>query len=142
MSLVYLVQSDTTVGSLSKDRDRLNIINNRPKNKGFVKTYDSFKRLDKRVYKRFRRLVRVAKKSSFALDSNFAFRVVKDENHREFLARFGPMFSTSANRSGEGFDEEFAKAKADVIVIEKSGFKQRDSSKLFRLSHSKIRRLR
>ncbi|MGL2722019.1 Sua5 YciO YrdC YwlC family protein, partial [Helicobacter pylori] len=36
MALVYLAQSDTTIGLLSKDSEKLNALKNRPKNKSVL----------------------------------------------------------------------------------------------------------
>ncbi|MCQ2776087.1 Sua5 YciO YrdC YwlC family protein, partial [Helicobacter pylori] len=36
MALVYLAQSDTTIGLLSKDSEKLNALKNRPKNQSVL----------------------------------------------------------------------------------------------------------
>ncbi|WP_234697162.1 Sua5/YciO/YrdC/YwlC family protein [Nitrosophilus alvini] len=141
---VYLVQTDTTVGFLSQNRKRLSEIKNRPVEKPFLISVDSFKPLKKfaRVPKKFKKRVRRAKKTTFVYPNGKAVRVVRDDRHISFLKKFGWMYSTSANRSGKRFEREFAFEKADVIVEDQRGFFEGKASEILRLSQRKIKKLR
>jgi tRNA A37 threonylcarbamoyladenosine synthetase subunit TsaC/SUA5/YrdC len=144
MNKVYLVQTDTTVGFLSKDKKRLNEIKNRPLDKPVLMEVDSLETLKKfvRVPERFKKTVRRAKKTTFIYPNQESFRVVKDNRHLEFLKKFSWMYSTSANKTGEGFDEKWAREIVDVIVEDKRGFFNKEASKIFKLSKTSIKRVR
>lgn len=142
--IVYLTQTDTTVGFLSQNRDRLFAIKERDRDKPFLIVVDSFKTLQNfvRVPERFKKLVRDSKEVTFIYPNSLAIRVVKNQRHRDFLKRFKWSFSTSANLSGSGFDIEFAKESCDIIVFDIDEFSERSSSKIFKLSKFKLKRLR
>jgi len=140
----FLIQTDTTVGLLSKDAKRLSAIKKRDINKPFLISVSSFKELKEfaRVPKKYKKFVRRKKRATFIYPNTLAIRVVKDNPHSHFLKRFGWFYSTSANKSGENFDFDYIKDKVDIIVSDSSGFSIRNSSTLFRLSRVKKRRIR
>ena len=80
-NLVYLVQTDTTVGFCSANYKKLNSIKNRVENQKVLATIDSFKTLQKytRVPKKYRKLVRNTKKTTFIYPNLNSFRVI-DKN--------------------------------------------------------------
>ena len=141
---VYLVQTDTTVGFLSQNKERLSEIKNRPVEKPFLISVDSFDTLKKfaRVPKKFKKRVRRTRKTTFVYPNGKAARVVQEERHRSFLKRFGWMYSTSANRSGKRFERGFAFESCDVIVEDERGFFEGETSRILKISRKKIRRLR
>ena len=67
-------------------------------------------------------------------------RVVKECAHEEFLRQFDWLYSSSANLNGQSFDEEWAKAAADEVVDQ--NFSQNASSKIYKISKTKILRIR
>ena len=141
--MIYLAQTDTTVGFLSDKKEELQKI--KPRNdKPFLLTTTTFKTLKNlsRVPKQHKKTVRRAKKTTFIYPNNKAIRVIKDGLHEKFLKDFDYLYSTSANRSGKDFDEEFAKNIADVIVEDDRGFSQKKSSSLVKLSKNKKTKLR
>ncbi len=142
--LIYLAQTDTTVGFLSRNEKRLAEIKNRDPDKPFLIAVDGFGRLKSflRVPRSHRKLVRRSKKSTFVYPCGKAIRVVKDKEHLKFLKRFGWLYSTSANRSGGRYEEKFAKALADVVVEDCRGLYEGKPSSIYRLSKSKILKLR
>ena len=80
-SLVYLVQTDTTVGFSSSNDEKLSVVKQRPKSKKILHTVDSFKTLQEhtRVPKKYRKRVRNSKKTTF---------IYPNKNHLElFLKR-------------------------------------------------------
>jgi len=141
---VYLTQTDTTVGFLSQNREKLNIIKQRPVNQAVLREVDSLKTLKKfvRIPKKHRNLVRRAKKTTFIYPNKESFRVVKDEKHLEFLSKFEWMYSTSANLHSQKFDESWARKAADIIVENKQGFFEGKASKIYKINSLKIKKIR
>ena len=141
--MIYLAQTDTTVGFLSHYHKELQKI--KPRNdKPFLITTTTFKTLKNlaRVPKIHRKTVRRSKKTTFIYPNNKAIRVVKDGLHQKFLKDFDYLYSTSANKSGKDFEEDFAKNIADVIVKDKRGFSQKQASRLIKLSKRVKKKLR
>jgi tRNA A37 threonylcarbamoyladenosine synthetase subunit TsaC/SUA5/YrdC len=141
---VYLAQTDTTVGLLSKDKEKLNRIKNRPINQPILREVDSLDTLKTfvRVPKKFRKVVRRATKTTFIYPNKESFRVIKDEMHLEFLQKFKWFYSTSANRHKEKFDISWAKSVADVVVEDKRGLFEGEASKIIKLGKRRCKRLR
>ncbi len=141
---VFLVQTDTTVGVLSKDSKKLYDIKKRDKDKPFLISLGTFCELKSftRVPKDFRKNIRRAKKTTFVYPDKKAIRVVDDVNHKEFLSRFGWQYSTSANQSGRKFDFDYIKDKVDIIIHNPKGFSEKNSSTILQIGNKKIRRLR
>ena len=77
-SLVYLVQTDTTVGFSSSSDEKLSLVKQRPLSKKILNTVDSFSTLNKyvKVPKKFRKLVRNSKKTTFIYSNGNSFRVI------------------------------------------------------------------
>lgn len=104
----------------------------------------NFKKLQNltRVPTLFKKQIRRASKTTFIYPNNMAIRVVKDDLHNELLGKFDYLYSTSANLSGEQYNEDFAKSSADIIIEPKEGFCEKKASKIFKISKSKIKRVR
>jgi tRNA A37 threonylcarbamoyladenosine synthetase subunit TsaC/SUA5/YrdC len=141
--LVYLAQSDTTVGFLSQNSDKLYEIKSRHRGKPFIKVCDSLTTLKTltRVPKAHRKMVRNSKKTTFVYKKD-AIRVVKDKEHLRFLSKLRWCYSTSANLSGSSFDRDFAIKSADVLVCDIRGFFETTASKIYKLNRTKLKRLR
>ncbi|WP_457596024.1 Sua5 YciO YrdC YwlC family protein [Hydrogenimonas sp.] len=142
-SRVYLVQTDTTAGFLSQSAERLAAVKRRPTARPFLVALDSFGRVGRvgRVPEAHRAMVRRAKKSTFILPNGRSFRVVSPP-HRDFVTKFGWLYSTSANRHGEGFDPLFAKEACDVVVESKQGFFETRPSAIWRLGRNRKVKIR
>ena len=140
---IYLVQTDTTVGFLSQNKENLNKIKGRKKSRKILREVDSFETLKSfvRVPNKFKKVVRNAKKTTFIYPNEESFRVVKDERHLEFLKKFKWMYSTSANKTGCKFDEKWAREQADIIVEDKEFF-EGETSRIYKLSKDKIKKIR
>jgi tRNA A37 threonylcarbamoyladenosine synthetase subunit TsaC/SUA5/YrdC len=141
---IYLTQTDTTVGFLSQNKEKLNKIKNRPLNQPVLMEVDSLSTLKKftRVTNKFKNRVRRSKKTTFIYPNKKSFRVVKDKKHLEFLKKFEWMYSTSANLTGESFDENWAKEKANIIVEDKRGLFEGKASKIYKIGKNKIKKIR
>jgi tRNA A37 threonylcarbamoyladenosine synthetase subunit TsaC/SUA5/YrdC len=140
--MIYLAQTDTTVGFLSKDKSALNAVKKRPLDKPCILCTASLKELPSRVPSRYKNFVRRAKKTTFILQNGFSFRVVKEGAHAKFLKKTGAMYSTSANETGKSFDMDFAKSKADIIVDETKGFFEGKPSTILKLGKKRVKKIR
>ena len=165
--MLYLAQTDTTAGFLSKSQAEINKAKNRALQTPCILTMAYFSELLSlvRVPKVHKNLVRKARKTSFiyansrnssdkALKLNaknsqvfkgsLACRVVKDSPHSEFLAKNGAFFSSSANLHGEKFNAQ----KARQITLENNGkiiderLFEGKPSRLILLSKTKKRKIR
>ena len=140
--LVFLTQTDTTIGFVSQSAKRLTQIKLRPPHKHYIKAVDSLKTLQTftRIPHRYKGLVRRAKKTTFILPDGNSYRVVHDPHHLLLLQRLKWAYTTSANRSGEPYDEAFAKAQADVIITPLKA--NQTPSTIYKLGKETIQRIR
>ncbi len=142
--MLYLTQTDTTVGFLSKDRASIAKAKNRDINQPFLVTLSSLDKQKRlvRTPKRFKNLVRRSKKTTFLYTNKKAIRVVRDTPHSDFLDKFDFLYSSSANKHGYPFDYSFAYKKADIIIGDRDGFLQKSASSFYKLGKKKILKLR
>ena len=144
-SLVYLVQTDTTVGFSSSSDEKLSLVKQRSLSQKILNTVDSFFTLNKntRVPKKFRKNVRNSKKTTFIYPNGNSFRVVdKSLEFYYFINKFGILYSTSANKTSKNFEKEFAYEVAEIIVEDKKGFFETKASNLIKLSKKRLKKLR
>ena len=139
---VFLTSTDTTIGFVSQNSDKLNEIKQRPKEKKFIKAVNSLDTLKSmtRVPDMHKKMVRRAQKSTFIMKGE-SFRVINDEHHLLLLDRLQWAYTTSANLSGKEIDVEFATRNADII-IHPLNEKRSKASQIFKLGIKKIKRLR
>jgi tRNA A37 threonylcarbamoyladenosine synthetase subunit TsaC/SUA5/YrdC len=140
---IFLVQTDTTAGFLSKSSHKLSEAKRRKKGKEYLHSLSSFRELKEsvRVPKKWRRRVRNSEKVTY-LYKSIAYRVVNSGEHSRFLKRFGEMLSTSANISGDKFNREKTRDIADIICEDNRGIYESSSSEIVLLGREKRRRLR
>ena len=141
---VLLVQTDTTVGFLSQNAQSLAEIKERPLHKPFVQVTSTYKTLKTmaRIPIKHKNMIRRAKKKTFVYGNNKAIRVVKDTEHARFIKPFKWFYSTSANEKALSYDKEFAHSKSDIIIENIKGLFEGESSYIYKLGKSKIKRLR
>ncbi len=142
-NLVYLTQTDTTIGFISQSPQRLTQIKQRPPHKHYIMALPSLERLNSftRVPQRHKNRVRRSQKTSFIFPNMHSYRVIKNSPHTHLLSRLGWAYTTSANLSGREYDGVFATQKADILV----GFPQTKSSgasSIFKLGVKGIKRVR
>lgn len=142
--LVYLVQTETTVGFLSQNSYKLANTKQRNLKQPFIRCVDSYETLKSftRVPKRYKNLVRRSKNTTYIYKNNEAIRVVKDEVHLKFIKQLKWAYSSSANKTGKKFDEQYAKQKADIIVEDDRGFFESKPSKIIKMGSRKLTKLR
>ena len=95
-----------------------------------------------RVAKKHRKRVRRTPNKNTYIIKDEAYRVITEPHHREFLKKFKWIYSSSANESGKHFDEKFAIKNADVLVIDKRGYFEDTPSAIYKLSKTKIEKIR
>ena len=143
-TLVILAQTDTTVGFLSQNAQKLYEIKSREGSKPFIKVYRNFQSLKDeniRIPKSKKAMVRRAKKTTFIVN-NSAFRVADYISNSSILRTLSWTNSTSANESGKNFDKNFCEEKADIIVEDKNLLFEGQASSLYKINKKKIKRLR
>ena len=140
--MIYLAQTDTTAGFLSRDFGEINRVKERPLEKPCLITTSKFSVLQTlvRVPSKFKNRVRKSRKTTFLYPNSKAIRVVKDCRHAKFLDMHGWLYSSSANLNGAKFDESWARSVADEVVDEK--FHESAASKILKVSIRNIKRLR
>ncbi len=141
---VFLAQCDTTAGFLSHCPTRLNHIKLRPAHQKVLLEVDSLKTLKNllRIPQRHKNRIRKAKNATFIYPNGKAIRLVNDKWHLSFLKHHQMMYSTSANLTKNAFDAEWAKAQADVIVVDSRGFTENAPSRIYAINHHRIQRRR
>jgi len=142
--MVILTQTDTTVGFISQDNQKLKEIKQRDSKKPFIKVYKDFRTLSTckhRVPSRFKNIVRRSKKTTFVV-KNKAFRVAKNPLNSQLLRDMDWNYSSSANEIDKKYDREFCELKSDIIIESFEGLNENSSSSLYRLNNSKRIRLR
>lgn len=150
MSEIFLAQSDTTAGFLSKS-DTL-ICKIKQKNKAILLESCDLSHIKhiSRIPKVLQKSIRRSKKTSFIFPNNRSFRLVcEDCNpcnlanlHHRFLRQFGSLFSSSANKTAHKFNYDFAFESADIIIFDKRGIYEDSPSKIFKIRKNKLKKMR
>ena len=141
---IILTQTDTTVGFLSQNEQKLQEIKERASSKPFIKVYQDLKTLlssGHRVPDRFKNTIRRSKKTTFII-KNRAFRVAKSSLDSQILRDSLWHYSTSANEKGKNFNYQFCEKKADIIIENSDGLREHSSSSLYKLNHIKMKKIR
>ena len=140
---LYLTQTDTTIGFVSQASNKIDKAKNRKPNKHYIKVVNSLETLKTftRVPHKHKNRLRRAKRTTFIMPNGLSFRVVKESEHNLLLDRLKWVYSSSANLSGEAYDEVYAKNNGEVIV---SSPRQQNgqASKIYQLSQTNIRSIR
>jgi len=141
--MVWLTQTDTTVGFLSQDAIALARVKQRDINKPFLTALADLKSLKQkvRVPNFLHKEIRRSKKRTYILN-NISYRVVQDGTHHDFLKRIGWAYSTSANKSNEEYNEKFCFENADILHLTKDGFVESNPSSIYKVIRNKSVRLR
>jgi len=139
---VFLTQTDTTIGFVSQNAEKLTAIKQRPPHKHYIKAVNSLQTLKHftRVPTVHKNAVRRTKKTTFIMPNGLSYRVVRDTHHLLLLDRLTWAYTTSANLSNKDYDEDFARKAADVVVEPLLKIKQ--ASYIFKLGKTTIKRIR
>mgnify|MGYP001812147040 CR=1 FL=1 len=139
---IFLTQTDTTIGFVSQNADKLTQIKQRPPHKHYIKAVNSLQTLQTftRVPQAHKKRVRRAKKTTFIMTNGDSLRVIRDKHHLLLLDRLKWAYTTSANLSNEAYDESFAREKVDVVIEPIKETKQ--ASKIYILGKETLKRIR
>ena len=139
---VFLTQTDTTIGFVSQNADRLTAIKQRPPHKYYIKAVDSLATLKTftRVPPSHKNRVRRSTKTTFIMPDGHSYRLIQDKDHLLLLNRLKWAYTTSANLSDHAYDENFTKKVADVIIepLNQSNI----SSTIYKLGKQTMKRIR
>jgi len=141
---VILTQTDTTVGFLSQDANKLYEIKSRETTKPFIKVYNDFKAFSdsgNRVPSSKKNLLRRSKKTTYII-KNRAFRIAANSLHSQILRDLSWSYSTSANKTQKSFNRAFCESKADIIIEDKNYLYEDSSSNLVKINKYNKKRLR
>ena len=144
-SLIYLAQTDTTVGFLSSDDKKLCGAKQRDPKQKILQVVSCYKVLNQlvRVPQKHKKFIRRAKTTTIIYPNELAFRVINNNSkHQNFLQKFHLMYSTSANKTKNNFNEKYAIENSDVIVYTKDAFQENKASSIYKISKTKKRRIR
>jgi len=144
-SLIYLTQTDTTVGFLSSDDKKLCGAKQRDSKQKILQVVSNYKTLNNlvRVPKKHKKFIRRAKTTTIIYPNKLAFRVVaQNSSHQNFLQKFNVMYSTSANKTKNTFNENYAINNSDIIVYTKENFVEKKASSIYKINKQKIKKIR
>jgi len=144
-SLIYLTQTDTTVGFLSNDDKKLSGAKQRDNKQKILQVVSNYKSLNNlvRVPKKHKKFIRRAKTTTIIYPNKLAFRVVNsNSSHQKFLQKFNVMYSTSANKTKNTFNENYAINNSDIIVYTKENFVEKKASSIYKINKQKIKKIR
>lgn len=139
---VFLTQTDTTIGFVSQDADKLTRIKQRPPHKRYIKAINSLRTLQTltRIPSIHKNIVRRSIKTTFIMPKGDSYRVICDRHHLLLLNRLKWCYTTSANPSGKSFDGVFAKEQAEIAITPLKTTAQ--PSKIYRLGKKNLHRIR
>lgn len=139
---VFLTQTDTTIGFVSQNPDRLTQIKQRPPHKHYIKAVNSLSTLKTfaRVPQKYKNRVRRARKTTFIMPNGHSYRVIQDKHHLLLLDRLKWAYTSSANLSNKPYDESFAREMADVIIEPLR--ETRQASHIYKLGKHTLKRIR
>ena len=140
--LIFLTQTDTTIGFVSKNAQKLTEQKLRPPHKHYIKAVNSLKTLSRctRVPSLHKKRLRRSRKTTYIMPNGYAYRVVKSPSHLLLLDRLEWCYTTSANLSGMAYDQQFAYRAADIIVTPLQG--DRQPSSIYKLGKTTLKRIR
>ncbi len=140
---VYLCATDTVVGFVSQNKQKLDQIKSRSPHKHYITALPSLKSLKKRIRvpQTHKNRIRRARRTTFVMPNGKSYRIIRDDKHRNLIKKLGWAYTTSANQTGQEYDEEWARKQADVI-IEPLEDKTKKASKIYKLGKIVIEKIR
>jgi hypothetical protein len=74
------------------------------------------------------------------MPNGYSYRIIQDTHHLLLLNRLTWAYTTSAHRSGQPYDEDFAKEAADVVITPLDNHSK--ASKIYKLNNYTLKRIR
>lgn len=139
---LFLTKTDTTVGFVTQNKEKLDIAKQRPTYKYYITAVNSLKTLNSftRVPNKYKKLVRRANKTTFIMPNKSSYRVVKDKHHLLLLNRLKWAYTSSANLSGQNYDEAYVRSVADEVIEPLNT--NAKPSKILKINNHKVRKIR
>jgi tRNA A37 threonylcarbamoyladenosine synthetase subunit TsaC/SUA5/YrdC len=139
---VFLTQTDTSIGFVSQNAQKLDKIKKRPSHKHYIKAVNSMATLQSftRVPTKHKNRVRRSTKTTFILPDTHSYRVIYNRHHLLLLDRIKWAYTTSANLSSHDYDEGFAKDNADIIITPLH--QKTEASTIYKIGKTTIKRIR
>ncbi|MDQ7083587.1 MAG: Sua5 YciO YrdC YwlC family protein [Sulfurovum sp.] len=139
---VFLTQTDTTIGFVSQNSSKISHIKQRPLDKYYIKAVNSLETLKSfvRVPQAHKNTVRRASKTTFILPNTHSYRVIRDAHHLLLLNRLLWAYTSSANLSGQEYDEAFAREVSDIVIEPLSPKSQ--ASHIYKLGRKTLKKIR
>jgi len=139
---VFLTQTDTTIGFVSQNAERVTKLKQRPPYKHYIKAVNSLQTLCHftRIPSLHKKRIRRSEKTTYIMPDGHSYRVIKEKHHLLLLDRLKWAYTTSANLSNLPYDETFAKNAADIIITPLK--EQQQASKIYQLGKSTLKRIR
>lgn len=141
--LLFLAQSDTTLGFLSQDASKINLAKGRGNQKVLIEVSSlSVLRTLSRIPQKHKNIIRRMQKTTFIYPKGQAIRIIRDPWHLRFLSPMRWLYSSSANPTKESYNPSFAHQKADVIIQDKRGFFEGKPSRIYKINSCSLKRIR
>ncbi len=142
--MLFLAQSDTTAGFLSKSKSGIINIKQSKKDKPILIETSSLYtiKIQSRIPKIINKSIRRRKKTTFIFQNKKSFRLINHGLHSIFLHNLQHLYSSSANLHKCKFDLKFATNSADVLVVDKRGIFENTPSTIFKIHKNKIKKIR
>lgn len=142
--MLFLAQSDTTAGFLSKSKNSIILAKQSNDNKPILVESNSLYNIkaQSRIPKKIGKDIRRSKKTTFIFQNKKSFRLINHGLHYVFLNNFKYLYSSSANLHKCKFDLNFAKNITDVWIYDKRGIFNDTPSKIFKVRRNKIIKIR
>jgi len=139
---VFLTQTDTTIGFLSQNANKLTLIKQRPPHKHYITAVNTLKTLQNftRIPHIHKNRVRRSNKTTFILPNKRSYRVIHDKHHLQLLNRLQWAYTSSANLSNQNYNETFVREVADIIIEPLQAYTK--SSTIYKLGKQMIKRVR
>jgi len=139
---LFLAQTDTTIGFVSQNAQKLTERKLRPPHKHYIRAVNSLETLRTfiRVPTLHKKRLRRGRKTTYIMPNGDSYRVIRDPFHLLLLNRLKWGYTTSANLSGMPYDEAFAYRAADIII---TPFRERqEASAIYKLGKTTLKRIR
>ena len=140
--VVFLTQTDTTIGFVSQNAERLTGTKQRAPHKHYIRAVNSLRTLHRltRVPSKYKNRVRRQKKTTFIFPNGLSYRIIRDPHHLLLLNRLTWAYTSSANVSNAPYDEAYAKRVADVIITPLRETTQ--ASHIYKLGNKVLKKVR
>ncbi len=142
--MLFLAQSDTTAGFLSKSKNKITSIKQSKQDKPILVESSSLRAIkaQSRIPTIIKKSIRRQQKTTFIFQNGKSFRLIDKGMHSVFLSNLKQLYSSSANLHQHRFNLDFATNSADVLIFDKRGIFEDSPSRIFKIRKNKIKKIR